>query len=73
MVNDEIWEKIKYIKEEIDLYEKSVEKIKKRIINLEKRKQIMNDMLPGLWEEFNELYKEYNDKELKNSSHKSDE
>ncbi|MGH7884080.1 MAG: hypothetical protein ACRENO_00135 [Thermodesulfobacteriota bacterium] len=44
MTNDEIWIKIKHIKQEIDLYE------------------ISNERLPLLWEEFNELYKEYHNK-----------
>lgn len=61
MTKEDIWIKIKHIKQEIDLYEISIEKIRKRIIRLEKRKKMMNDRLPELWEEFKELYNEYHD------------
>lgn len=59
MYRDEIWEEIKKIKHEIELYELAVVKLKHEISDLKEKERMLRLKLPLLWEEFNKLYKEY--------------
>lgn len=65
MSRKEIWEKMKSLKQRIDIYENDLRQNSEQSIILENKKEQKRMEIQRLWLEFNKLYRELQDDKKK--------